>query len=354
MHRRRLLQYSAIGCALAGLGAWPLPAATTDPGRQARARDWAWLTGSWNVRHRRLRERLLDSHDWEAFGGRSAAWPTLGGLGNLDDNLVELPAGSYRGVSLRAWDAASGTWAIWWLDGRDPGRIDPPVRGRFQGDTGVFSGNDTLRGQPIVMRFTWRAIHGNEPWWEQAFSADQGRSWEVNWRNWFTRTAPLPTILPALADAPRDWDFLHGRWQVRHRRLRDPFSGRDDWETFDGTLTHWPVLGGHAGVADITMHPHAGDEYSVRLHTFEPGPGRWLAWHLDLRQPTRIGAPQRGAAAAGGIRFEGEEQVAARRVRTRTSWWATGPDSARHEQALSLDGGTRWTTWWTSALARVA
>jgi len=342
---------------LGALGVWPaLPVraapAQAQAGTSAHDRDWAWLTGNWDVRHQRLRERLVGSTDWETFGGRSAVWPTLGGLGNLDDNLVDLPAGAYGGVSLRAYDAASDTWAIWWLDGRNPTRIDPPVHGRFDGDTGVFIGHDTLRDKPIVMRFTWRAIHGPEPWWEQAFSPDDGKQWEVNWRNWFTRTATAPSPLPTLPDAPHDWDFLRGKWRVQHRRLRDPFGNGSDWETFDGELKGWPVLGGHGHVADIALHPAGGNEHALRMYTYDPKTRQWLAWRLDLRDPTRIGAPDRGSTSSGAITFLGEDRIGTQSVQTRSIWSPQGPNAARHEQAVSADGDKRWTTWWTSDLKR--
>lgn len=357
MQRRRFLQCSAMAGTVAGLaggGAWPLAArALQAASPPAHADDWAWLTGNWDVRHRRLRQRMVGSNDWDTFDGRSAVWPTLGGLGNLDDNIVGLPSGPYRGVSLRAYDAASDTWAIWWMDGRDPTRIDPPVHGRFEGDTGIFTGRDTLRGKPILMRFAWRDIHGVAPWWEQAFSGDEGRSWEVNWRNWFTRTAHAASPLPVLSDAPRDWDFLQGKWQVLHRRLRDPLAAGNDWEAFEGTLAQWPLLGGHGNALDVVMQVPGANKHLLWMHSHDPRTREWLAWQLDLDNPTRIAEPQRGLARDGAITFSGESSIGAQRLWTRTTWTPAGPGTARREQALSLDGGSRWSPWWTSELKRV-
>src|SRR3546814_9649438 len=93
--------------------------------------DWRWLVGNWDVWHRRLKERLAGSDDWAEFGGKSACWPTLGGLGTIDDNILGLTNGEYRGFGIRAFDPAPRTWSIWWVDGRNPTRIDPPVVGRL-------------------------------------------------------------------------------------------------------------------------------------------------------------------------------------------------------------------------------
>ena len=52
--------------------------------------------------------------------------------------------------------------------------LDPPVIGSFDGDTGVFEGDDTFAGEPIRVRFIWSGVTTPTPRWEQAFSADGG------------------------------------------------------------------------------------------------------------------------------------------------------------------------------------
>jgi hypothetical protein len=145
------------------------------------ANDFDFYMGSWRVHHRRLKERLAGNDVWEEFEGTSTAAPLLGGAGNVDDNYLELPSGSYRAVSLRAFDPAAGMWSIWWLDGRYPGRLDPPVVGSFKDGVGTFVAEDTFNDKPILVRFLWSDITANTCRWEQAFSADNGATWEVNW-----------------------------------------------------------------------------------------------------------------------------------------------------------------------------
>lgn len=151
--------------------------------------DFDFLIGHWKVSHRRLKERLLGCSDWERFEGRCRMWPLLGGLGNIDDNVLELPTGPYRAASMRAFDPATQQWAIWWVDGRNPHRLDPPVVGGFADGVGDFQCDDTLRGQPIRVRYRWTGTSTATPRWEQAFSADGGQTWEVNWEMDFERVA---------------------------------------------------------------------------------------------------------------------------------------------------------------------
>lgn len=153
------------------------------------AQDFDFLIGHWKVSHRRLKERLLGCQDWEHFDGRCRMWPLLGGLGNIDDNVLDLPGGAYRAASMRMFDPVTRLWSIWWIDGRNPHRLDPPVVGGFAGGVGEFQCDDELRGQRIRVRFRWSGIEPGRARWTQAFSADGGQTWEDNWVMDFERLA---------------------------------------------------------------------------------------------------------------------------------------------------------------------
>ena len=159
-----------------------------DPALAAHAHDWDWLEGSWRVRHHRLKERLAGSTEWEEFDGTCAMVRTMNGFGNMDDNWLDLPAGAYRAMGIRAFNPETRLWSIWWLDARSQ-TIEPPVRGAFADGVGTFEGDDTLRGQPIKVRFVWSEITASSARWEQSFSSDGGATWEVNWWMEFRRAA---------------------------------------------------------------------------------------------------------------------------------------------------------------------
>ena len=66
------------------------------------------------------------------------------------------------------------------------GKIYPPVVGGFAGDRGEFYGEDDDDGKPVKVRFVWTKDGRDRAHWEQSFSYD-GKTWEANWRNHFTR-----------------------------------------------------------------------------------------------------------------------------------------------------------------------
>jgi len=144
--------------------------------------DFDFLVGSWNVRH-----RCLIRSSWQEFDGECSMKKLLGGQANFDENIWTSATGSNRAIALRSFDAARSTWSIFWLDTRWPTTFGPPVTGGFDGDHGVFFGDDELDGRPIQVRFDWFVDTPDSCRWEQAFSFDHGTSWETNWHMQFAR-----------------------------------------------------------------------------------------------------------------------------------------------------------------------
>jgi hypothetical protein len=149
--------------------------------------DFDFMLGDWRVHHRRLNARLSGCTEWTEFRGTSCTRTILGGLGNVEDNVLAFPDGAVRAAAFRSFNEQSQEWAIWWLDGRSPHMLDTPVVGKFSGTVGTFFARETLDGKPIIVRFTWRTNPGRNPVWEQAFSEDDGQSWETNWVMEFVR-----------------------------------------------------------------------------------------------------------------------------------------------------------------------
>ncbi|MEO6690019.1 MAG: DUF1579 family protein [Dokdonella sp.] len=180
----------AIGSVHSAKASQDVPAPTPAAANLAGLHDFDFLVGQWQVRHRRLKERLADSHEWVEFDGTCTMRQLMDGWGNVDDNVMSMPTGAYRGVGLRSYDPATGQWAIWWLDGRNPfGNLDPPVKGRFESGVGNFYSNDTLRGKTVRVRYTWSRITPTSAHWEQAYSPDSGQTWETNWTMEFRRSS---------------------------------------------------------------------------------------------------------------------------------------------------------------------
>lgn len=151
--------------------------------------DFAFQLGNWRVQHRVLKPQSDGTQRWVEYDGTSRNHTVMGGLINVEDNVFHTPEGNRRGVAIRSYDRSNGSWAIWWIDERYPhGAMDPPVVGRFIDGVGTFYSDGTLDDRPVRTRFTWSHITPKSARWEQAFSYDAGKTWQVNWIMTFERT----------------------------------------------------------------------------------------------------------------------------------------------------------------------
>jgi hypothetical protein len=146
------------------------------------AAGFDFLLGSWSVHNR----KILDNTDrtcaeWIEFDAHSEVVPILLGAGNLERMIVaEPPDGDpFEGVSLRIFEPDTDTWSIWWSSTRSPGKLEIPVQGRFDEESGLFECDDIVGGEPVKTRFEWSK--GPSPRWQQSFSYDDGNTWSVNW-----------------------------------------------------------------------------------------------------------------------------------------------------------------------------
>lgn len=188
--------------------------------------DFDFLVGHWTSRQRRLVHRLQGSDEWESFSGRSVVQQLPGGLVNFDTLVAEAWRPGWLGMSLRVFHTATGLWSIHWLthDGGGidaaTGRLQAPVVGCFQGDHGLFEGEDSCDGRPVRVRFEWQRQGPDRARWQQAFSDDGGRSWEVNWVMEFERDRPAVQPL-ARAATPTDCQVVELRRYRLHPGQRE-------------------------------------------------------------------------------------------------------------------------------------
>src|SRR5258708_15248043 len=62
------------------------------------------------------------------------------------------------------------------------------MAGRFAEGVGPFYGDHVFETKPVRVRFIWSRDAATRCRWQQAFSADAGRSWETNWIMDFSRS----------------------------------------------------------------------------------------------------------------------------------------------------------------------
>src|SRR5262245_41895123 len=142
--------------------------------------DFDFEIGTWKTRVSRLDRPLTGSKTWVTYEGTSVVRKVMDGRANLVELDVAGPAGRIEGVSLRLYHPQTRQWSLHYASMRD-GELTPPVTGGFVNGLGEFHGEDTLNGTPILVRFVISRVTADSWRFEQAFSADRGKTWEVNW-----------------------------------------------------------------------------------------------------------------------------------------------------------------------------
>jgi hypothetical protein len=156
-----------------------------DPSRMAASgtdprRDFDFHYGEWSTHVSRLIRPLTGSGEWVEYEGTTVVRPVWGGLANLVELDVEGPAGRLQALSLRLFDAETGRWSLN-TAANGGGGLSPPAVGMFRDGHGEFVSREVLSGRDILVRFVISDITPNSCRFEQAFSDDDGATWEVNW-----------------------------------------------------------------------------------------------------------------------------------------------------------------------------
>jgi hypothetical protein len=93
---------------------------------------------------------------------------------------VRGPAGRLQGLSLRLYNPLAGQWSLNFAS-PGSGTLGLPTVGEFKNSRGEFYDQETFEGRSIWVRFVISGISKNSCHFEQAFSDDGGKTWEVNW-----------------------------------------------------------------------------------------------------------------------------------------------------------------------------
>jgi len=149
-------------------------------------RDFDFQFGTWKTHVRRLVHPLTGLTAWTDYDGTSVVSKVWNGRASLLELEVQGPAGHIEGVGLRLYNPQSHQWNLNWTNS-GVGMLDLPMVGEFKDGRGDFYGLDTYEGRRILVRNGFSEITPNSSHFEQAFSADGGKTWETNWIMTFTR-----------------------------------------------------------------------------------------------------------------------------------------------------------------------
>lgn len=189
MVRRGHVTVLLLACGLiAALHAQPTCAQPgSDPSKTATApaardgqHDFDFEIGTWRTRLKRLQHPLSGSTDWVEYEGTTVVRKVWNGRANLVELEASGPAGHFQALNLRLYNPESRQWSLNFASAGG-GTLGVPTIGEFKNGRGEFYDQETFNGRAILVRFVISDITQDSCRFEQAFSDDGGKTWEVNW-----------------------------------------------------------------------------------------------------------------------------------------------------------------------------
>jgi len=142
--------------------------------------DFDFEIGMWKTQLRRLQRPLSGSTTWIEYAGTTVVRKVWNGRANLVELKADGLAGHFEGLSLRLYNPQSRQWSLNFANIND-GTMTTPSIGEFKNGRGEFYNQDTYNSRAIFVRFVITKVTENSYRFEQSFSDDGGKTWEVNW-----------------------------------------------------------------------------------------------------------------------------------------------------------------------------
>jgi hypothetical protein len=147
--------------------------------------DFDFAIGTWKTQLRRLQHPLTGSTRWVEYEGKAVVRRVWNGKASLEEFEADGP-NYIEGLTLRLYNPQSRQWSQFWSVSND-GSLSQPMIGEFKNGRGEFYDQEPLNGKEIFVRWVWSDITQNSCRFEQSFSNDGGKTWELNWVNSYTR-----------------------------------------------------------------------------------------------------------------------------------------------------------------------
>jgi hypothetical protein len=339
------------------------PGASTasQPSERDGQRDFDFEIGVWKTRlkvNSRLQHPFTGPDTWSEYVGTSVVRKIWKGKANLVELEVDGPAGHLEGLSLRLYNPQSHQWSLNFANSKN-GMMSVPTVGEFKDGRGEFYDQETINGRVMLVRNVWSDITPASGHFEQAFSDDGGKTWEVNWVAADTRltneSAADETSLPhnaAEPDAQHDFDFSFGSWKTHIKRLQHPLSGSSTWMEYEGTSVVRKIWNGRGGLGETEADGPAGHLEALSLRLYNPEARQWNLTYAN-GQGGALSVASSGEFKNGRGEFFDTEPVNGKNILVRQVWSDITPTSCHFEQAFSVDGGKTWEVNWIATDTRI-
>ena len=324
--------------------------------------DFDFEAGTWKIHLKRLVHPLTGSTTWTEFDGTTVTRQIWNGRAEIEQFETTGSAGHVEGLTLRLYNPKSHQWSIYWANASN-GIVGVPTIGEFENGQGEFYDQEPYNGRTILLRFIWSRITPTTAHFEQSFSDDGGKTWEVNWITDQTRIseeefkAQAETSTPKL-DAPssphdpqHDFDFEIGDWKAHLKRLQHPLSGSDTWVEYDGTSVVRKLWNGRANLGELEVGNKDTHIQGLTLRLYNPQSHQWRLYWANSNDGALSMPPTVGGYSNGRGEFFDQEDFGEKSIFVRFVFSDVTQNAFKTEQAFSVDGKS-WEPNWQATFTR--
>lgn len=150
---------------------------TVAPARDG-AHDFDFDLGAWKTHITRRLHPLTGSEDSMQLTGTVTVRKLWDGRAQVEEIEADGPKGHWEGVTVFLYDPEARQWSMNFANS-SVGKLATPMIGSFENGQGVLIGQDTLDGRSILVRAVWSDITSTSHTYQESYSIDGGRTWEV-------------------------------------------------------------------------------------------------------------------------------------------------------------------------------
>jgi hypothetical protein len=181
----KIFNSAKIGLLICTLGSLLPPALAVEQAASVAERrdgqhDFDFEIGVWKTHLRRLAHPLTGSTTWVELDGTTVVRKVWDGRANLAELETDAASGHLQVLSLRLYDPRARQWSLNSANVK-VGTLGVPTVGEFKDGRGEFFDQETFNGRSILVRNVWSDITADSGRFEQSFSDDGGKTWELNW-----------------------------------------------------------------------------------------------------------------------------------------------------------------------------
>lgn len=350
------------------------------PSKTSSQHDFDFFEGKWKIQHRKLKTRLSNSTEWIEYEGTNDDYKILKGIGHTNNVKSLIDGKPEEGVSLRLFNQQTKLWSVYWASSKNGVLSSSPMIGSFENNIGRFYGKDIVNSKPVIVMAKWDKTNADKTVWSQAFSIDNGETWEWNWYMIHTRVVEneeelkkklltfdneieIPKlnfnasgdllITASLTSSPNDFDLLKGKWKMYHKKLKERLVKNNEWVYLESMDENYGSILNGIGNTDLYKAIFDGVAFEgFTLRLFNPQTKLWnLYWaasNSGVLDPPVVGSFENNIG-----HFFCKDTFKGKEIIVLFRWDMRDKEHPVWSQAFSPDHGKTWEWNWINVSYRV-